>query len=51
MGEKGCYNCKYYSEDMHDNSCECDKAIDLTEEEWEKHFGNDEPGCRCWSEK
>lgn len=40
-----CYNCKHYFEDTSFNSCDCLKSDDLTEEQYEKHFVDDEPGC------
>lgn len=40
-----CYNCKHYFEDTGFNSCDCLKSDDLTEEQYEKHFIDDKPGC------
>lgn len=48
--ERRCYNCRYFLEDISVNAADCNRADDMTEEEFEKHFGNDEPDCPYWKE-
>lgn len=45
-----CNGCKYFIEDTSVNACDCKKADDLTEEEFEKYFGDDESGCPFYEE-
>lgn len=40
-----CYNCKYFWYDNSVGAADCNKADDIPEDLFEKHFVNDEPGC------
>lgn len=40
-----CNGCKYFIEDTSVNACDCKRCEEMTEEQFEKYFGNDEDGC------
>ena len=40
-----CNGCKHFIEDTSVNACDCNKADDLTEEQFEEYFTDDKDGC------
>lgn len=48
--ERTCYNCNHYFHDWSVNASDCSVEEKLTDEEFEKHFGEDEPNCPHWEE-
>lgn len=48
--EKVCANCKYFLYDNSVGAADCNKADDIEENLFEKHFVNDEPGCPFFEE-
>ena len=48
MGNNRCAGCKHFWCDYSTNACECKIAEQLTEEKWDRHFGEDEPNCPHW---
>ena len=55
MVERGmnmaCYGCKYLIEDESVNACDCKKCDELTEQQFEKYFINDDDGCPLYVEE
>lgn len=45
-----CPSCKHYWEDTSVGDAECLKADDMTEEEFEKYFVDEQPGCPFYEE-
>lgn len=43
--EKCCENCRYYFYDGSVNASDCNKADDIPEDLFEKHYINGESGC------
>ena len=44
--DKCCENCKHFSEDWSCGACDCDRLDEMTEDEIEKYFTNEEPNCK-----
>lgn len=49
--KKTCYNCKNYWDDRDVGAAECEKDMEMTDEEFDKHFINDEPDCPYWEKQ
>lgn len=47
---KNCCNCGYCFTDLSVNDIECD-CPDITEDELQKHFTEDQPNCPHWIEQ
>lgn len=46
---KGCCNtCKYYDYDWSTGTSDCKQFDNMTEDQIEKHYTNDEPNCPCY---
>lgn len=43
--EGSCYTCRHFWEDMSTNSADCRQADKMSEEEYEKYFGDECEGC------
>ena len=48
--ENGCWNCRFFEEDWSCGSTDCKQCDNMTEDEYEKYYGNDEPNCPFWKE-
>ena len=46
-----CYGCKYLEEDTSVNACDCKMCDELSEDDFEKYFCNDEDGCPHYAEQ
>lgn len=46
--EGTCCTCRYCMHDYSTGTEDCTKCDDLTEEQFEKHFVNEEEGCPCY---
>ena len=47
---KKCKNCKYFCHDYSTGTSECAKYDDMTEEETERYYVNDEENCPYWND-
>lgn len=45
-----CKNCKYFFYDYSTGTSECARYDDMTEEETEKYYVNDEENCPYWDD-
>ena len=45
---KCCDNCRHMFVDRSVNACDCLRADDLTEEEFDRFFCEEVEGCPCW---
>lgn len=43
-----CYNCKYYWYDNSVDASDCNRADNIPEDLFEKHFVDDQPECPFW---
>ena len=51
MAQKTCYTCRYFEEDFSVGAYWCENNdTTWTDDEVEKYFENDEPGCPHWKE-
>ena len=45
-----CKNCKYFCHDYSTGTSECARYDDMTEEETERYYVNDEENCPYWND-
>lgn len=48
MDRKSCCWCKHYFEDMSVNATDCLAADEMTEDDFEKYFVEENIGCPCF---
>ena len=40
-----CWNCKFFDYDFSTGTSDCKRVDDMTEDEFERYYGDDEPNC------
>lgn len=48
--KRSCWTCDNFSYDWSTGTGDCSKADDMTEEQFEKHFCDDQPDCPKWAQ-